>query len=242
MASANEPREKLCALCHKDCSTRPRTKDDSGHYYCRECIERVKQERQQRQQPAAGNAASPVSSRVEALPPDTEFDVLPEVEDDTSEAPVIAVANRDPPAVSVPVRPDAQAAPAPEYEDREFNVKLPEFVKRPWFTCAVPALILYLLFDHAHDNPNSAAVFLVPQLLFSLIVLVIIYVEAFRDGIGTGFLTLCLPPYTLYYVLSVNESAHLKGLFAVSLIAAMAGLSLAPDVGTVVQQFSGSLP
>lgn len=30
---------KICAICGEDCSSKPRTKDAAGHYYCRECHE-----------------------------------------------------------------------------------------------------------------------------------------------------------------------------------------------------------
>ncbi len=241
MASANEPGEKICALCHQDCSTRPRTKDDAGRYFCRACVERVKvervkQERQHRQKSAPGTGGS----RVEALSSDTDFDVLAEVADDTYDVAAIEVAAPSPPAPAIASRSDAPAAPA--YEDREFNFKLPEFIKLPWFTFAVPALILYLLFDHARGNPGSAAAFLVPQFLFSMVVGIIILVEAFRDGIGTGFLTLCLPFYIFYYVLSVNESPHIKALFAVSMIASTARFFLAADLASSLLPVPGALP
>jgi len=31
--------EKICVICHEDCSTRPRTKDQHGRYYCKPCYE-----------------------------------------------------------------------------------------------------------------------------------------------------------------------------------------------------------
>src|SRR5436190_9336974 len=32
---------KICGICHQDCSSKPRTKDAKGHYFCRECYEKA---------------------------------------------------------------------------------------------------------------------------------------------------------------------------------------------------------
>jgi len=234
MASANEPGEKICSLCHTDCSTRPRTKDADGRYFCRECVERVKRERQQPARRAGAPAVPPVSASNESLPDDADVDLLAEVVEETSHAPALEVTPLEPPVIGRAQRVNTPPTAGPTYADREFTVKLPDFVKRPWFTFLVPAVILGLLFDHARSNANSASLFLVPLFFFSFTVWVIILVEAFRDGIVTGLLTLFLPFYILYYVLSVNESAHIKALFAVSLIANMAGFLLIPDLATIV--------
>lgn len=234
MASASEPGEKICALCQRDCSKRPRTKDDDGRYYCRECVERLKQARRQPAQNAGAPAAPPVSASVEALLDDTSIDLLAEVVEETASAPALTAAPPVSPNVTRGQRVTAPPTAVPSYEDREFNFKIPEFVKRPWFTFLVPAVVLGLLFDHARTNPSSASLFLGPLFLFVSAVWIIILVEAFRDGIVTGLLTLFLPFYVLYYVLSVNESPHIKALFAVSLIFMMAGFLLIPDLASMV--------
>ncbi|MGD2111470.1 MAG: hypothetical protein PVI86_19000 [Phycisphaerae bacterium] len=68
---------KTCRICGRDCSDRPRMKDKKGHYFCRECFDRAKEELAARKQRAAGkpvdaaakaDAASPSQPRVSEEP------------------------------------------------------------------------------------------------------------------------------------------------------------------------------
>lgn len=47
---------KVCVVCRKDCSNRPRTKDGQGRYTCRKCVDRL-QEQQQASAVAEGDLA-----------------------------------------------------------------------------------------------------------------------------------------------------------------------------------------
>jgi uncharacterized membrane protein required for colicin V production len=40
---------KVCVICGEDCSTRPRTKDPRGHYYCLSCYEQARRKLEQNQ-------------------------------------------------------------------------------------------------------------------------------------------------------------------------------------------------
>jgi hypothetical protein len=45
-----------------------------------------------------------------------------------------------------------------------------------------------------------------------------VVIAAFRESVGTGFLTLCVPFYALYFVFSVSESDTLKLLYASAVV------------------------
>ena len=55
--------------------------------------------------------------------------------------------------------------------------------------------------------------FIALTLLYTLVVHLIVVVAAFREGIVTGFLTLCIPFYALYFVFKVCENDTLKILY-----------------------------
>ena len=68
--------------------------------------------------------------------------------------------------------------------------------------------------------------FVLVQSLFSLAVGVLVLVFAFRESIATGFLTLCVPCYSLYFVFAVCENQFVKWLFLLSILTSIAGLFL----------------
>jgi hypothetical protein len=49
--------------------------------------------------------------------------------------------------------------------------------------------------------------------LYTIVIAVITLIAAFKESTGTGFLTLCLPFFVLYFVYVVNENKTLKILF-----------------------------
>jgi hypothetical protein len=59
MASPNQAGGKICVICHEDCSTRARTKDRAGRYYCQECYDRAKKKIAARKQAPAAQPPSP---------------------------------------------------------------------------------------------------------------------------------------------------------------------------------------
>jgi hypothetical protein len=58
--------KKFCTVCGVDCSTKPRTKDPKGHYYCKECYDTVKS---QRSGAVAHGRAHPPKPKPQAVPP-----------------------------------------------------------------------------------------------------------------------------------------------------------------------------
>ena len=84
----------------------------------------------------------------------------------------------------------------------------------------VTALVFWFL---GRSNPSMQTVFSVVVVGYYLIARLIVLVAAFSEGKMTGFLTLFLPIYDLYFVFMVNENRTLKRLYstAVSLVVFM---------------------
>jgi hypothetical protein len=90
--------------------------------------------------------------------------------------------------------------------------------KTPWYKTAYPyigavVLILAVLFFLGRENPAIKLAFVGVVALYVLAVHIIVAVAAFRDGIGTGFLTLCLPFFAIYYVFKMNDNDTLKLMY-----------------------------
>lgn len=54
--------------------------------------------------------------------------------------------------------------------------------------------------------------------LYLLGVGIAVLIAAFSESVGTGFLTMCVPFYAIYFVYVVNENSTLKVLFAGALV------------------------
>ncbi len=54
--------------------------------------------------------------------------------------------------------------------------------------------------------------------LYALAVHIIVVVSAFRESVGTGFLTMCVPFYAIYYVFRVSENDTLKLLYGTAVV------------------------
>ena len=93
----------------------------------------------------------------------------------------------------------------------------------PWYKTAYPYVgllvalmaIFYLL---GRQNESFMLAFLGLGALYSLGVHLVVVVTAFRESAGTGFLTLCIPFYALYFVFKVNDNDTLKLLYALAII------------------------
>jgi len=86
--------------------------------------------------------------------------------------------------------------------------------------------ILALLYVAARLHPLGVIAFLGFYLLFTLVVNIMVLVAAFREDVGTGFMTLCIPFYALIFVFNKSESTLLKGLYAVNALATLAMYTL----------------
>lgn len=89
------------------------------------------------------------------------------------------------------------------------------------------------LYGFGWMNEPAALGYVVVQAIFSLVVGIMVLVSAFKDSVGQGFMTMCIPCYALYFVYGRCESALVKGLFSVSILAQLA--SLAPPFKAVLE-------
>jgi hypothetical protein len=250
MASPKQSAGKICVICHEDCSARPRVKDRAGHYYCQVCYDRAKRQLEARKRAAARAQSAAVATPTPAPEQPPAGDSYGALEAAAAQAAAAAPVEVAQPAAFVaaaaPVRPSPQvrlpAMPKPARPERERTAGLPEVLKQPWFAFVLPAAILGVLFLLARNNEELVELYKLPQSLFGLVVGVIVLVQAFRESIGTGILTLCLPFYVFYFVFFVNENPHIKALFGVSVIAAVAGLFVGPSLAEPMQMQPGYFP
>ncbi len=97
----------------------------------------------------------------------------------------------------------------------------------PWYKTPYPyvgavILILGILYFLGRSNPTMKLAFVGFAVLYYVAAHIIVSVGAFRDGIGTGFLALCIGIYTIYWVFKVNENDSLKIIYGVAIALALA--------------------
>ena len=93
----------------------------------------------------------------------------------------------------------------------------------PWYKTVYPylgavVLLMALLYALGRENPGMKLAFVGVAALYVLTTHIIVTVSAFREGAGTGFLTLCVPFYALYYVYKVSESDTLQILYGLAIV------------------------
>jgi hypothetical protein len=93
----------------------------------------------------------------------------------------------------------------------------------PWYKTAYPYVgaviaLLVLLFFLGRQNPVMMQVLVGVAAFYSVTVHIIVVVAAFKESVGTGFLTLCIPFYALYFVFKVCENDTLKVLYCFAMI------------------------
>ncbi|HWI57549.1 MAG TPA: hypothetical protein VNZ22_10000 [Bacillota bacterium] len=93
----------------------------------------------------------------------------------------------------------------------------------PWYKTPYPylgALLLVLgtLYYLGRENPAMMLAFVIVAGLYTVGMHIVVTVAAFRESVGTGFLTLCVPFYALYFVVKVSESDTLKVLYSVAIL------------------------
>jgi hypothetical protein len=97
-----------------------------------------------------------------------------------------------------------------------------------WYKTVYPYLGAYLLlmaitYLMAPGNPAMALVFIGLFLMYFFAVHIATAVFAFKDdGVGKGFLCLCIGIYAIYYVLKISERSYLKVLYSVIVVLGLA--------------------
>jgi len=93
----------------------------------------------------------------------------------------------------------------------------------PWYKTAYPyvgllVVALGLFYLLGRGNPAMMLAFVGTAVLYSLTIHIIVIVAAFRESAGTGFLTLCIPFYAIYFVFKVSDNDTLKILYGVAVL------------------------
>jgi len=93
----------------------------------------------------------------------------------------------------------------------------------PWYKPPYPyiggvLLILGILYFLGRSNPGMKLAFIGVAVLYALVAHIIVTVAAFREGIGTGFLTLCIWIYAVYFVFKINDDDNLKILYGAAIV------------------------
>ena len=93
----------------------------------------------------------------------------------------------------------------------------------PWYKTAYPYIaavlvIMGILYFFGRENPPVRMAFVGVALLYVVTVHIIVVVAAFQESVGTGFLTLCIPFFALYFVFKTCESDTLKILYGVAIL------------------------
>jgi len=93
----------------------------------------------------------------------------------------------------------------------------------PWYRTAYPYIgvvlaILALFYFLGRQNPVFHLALLGVAILYVFTVHIIVVVAAFRVGIGTGFLTLCIPFFAIYFVFKMNDNDTLKILYGTAIL------------------------
>lgn len=215
---------KICKICGQDCSGKPRTKDAKGFYYCKECHEQAARKVPPTAQPKPRKAISPADLLAGDDPGPLNLidQLIPEPPPIMGGAsggapgmggggPCPACGHFIPPGGALCTNCGFNTATGGRLAVKQVREK------RDWSgttgamgwlinpgVAALVALALYgLAMALAMGHPNRAdggVVFSAWHLPFSLGVSIFVLVLAFRESVGTGFLTLCVPCYVLYFL------------------------------------------
>lgn len=245
MSSEAQSGVKVCTACGQDCSGRPRTKDRHGRYFCQPCYDKAVARARAR---AGGTPPAPAKPRpqVKAAPPaDDLLSSLADVERTSAavEVPQTCAAC----GASMPTRTITctacghnvrtgqrakvsaeQPAPARDRSGSGRGAGLASYLTNPLVIGLVQAVAVVSLFLAAKSSDDSAAVCIPILALYSLGIGIWTLVCAFREGVGTGFLCLCVPFYAFYFVYAKCKQPHLMASYAIAVLAMVLQTLAAP--------------
>jgi hypothetical protein len=103
----------------------------------------------------------------------------------------------------------------------------------PWYKNAdvysgIILAIMVLCYGSAWLNPLGSLAYLAFWLLVDVAAIIIVLVAAFRESVGTGFLTLCVPFYVFYFVYAKCESKLAKAMWSLAILGRV-GMWLLPN-------------
>lgn len=227
---------KTCVICGEDCAGQPRIKDKKGRYYHKTCYEQAKAKK--------ASPAPPVEAALKPLAIEGDepggFDPFGDLADSPApEAPPVG-ANACPSCgnalqsgsvlcmncgynqkggkqVSTKVGKPKKVRD----DDSGGGPGIANLIKNPLVVSAtyvITMLLMMLALKASPDNVAVGGIFALVYLLMSLSIGIGILIDAFRESIATGFLTLCIPFYILYFVFGVSESAWVKYMFTANIL------------------------
>jgi hypothetical protein len=245
---------KTCVVCGEDVSRKPRTKDSHGRYYCQPCYDNAIAEKHAKRASAPlpkvrpGPAANiPRVPRAPSLPRlDDPVDDGPNIFDQLITAPPVQ-GGRLCPGCNQPLPNDAVICMQCGYNLQtgqrlaveQVTAKKPGALSGSDATGLLTnpvAISLALLAGFgvfaalSWGDPNLTVGYIIANALFSLAVGILVLIAAFRESIGQGFLTLCVPCYALYFVYGVCDSKWIRALFGVSIATQVLGFMLQMQV------------
>lgn len=234
--------KKPCVICGKDCAGQPRTKDKSGNYYHKACYEKARAQQAARQAEPAREPPPIIDAEPGGFDPFDDIADSPAVETgsgDASDCPSCGSAVQAGSVMCMNCGHNLQSGQAVSTKvGKVKKVKgesggggqgMVKLIKNPLVVSValfVILMMMILIVMATPENKELAVVFALVSYGIGLVINVCVLVVAFREGIGTGFLTLCLPFYILYFVYGVNESSWVKGLFTANLLAQILSFAL----------------
>ncbi len=244
MPAQQSSKQKICTLCHQDCSDRPRIKDPKGRYYCRECYENAKQQKRS-ETPAPTRAPAPPRAPAPLAAPLDDGDDLgllvnlaaeaataPREEQPSSHCPSCNKAmppqatmcvecgyNRSVGQHVTPAVVQGAVAAAPARGGRTGGgIGVPEALTQPWILFVAPVAVFGILFLLGRSNDAILGVYAILVILFCVAVGLWALVAAFRESVGTGLLTMFLPFYVFYFVFAKNDDPYLKSAYGAAML------------------------
>ncbi len=217
--------EKICIVCGEDCSSKPRTKDARGRYYCTPCYQRAAK-------PRKSSTASVGAGASGLLPPESSDDL-----DWLKDAlPAGSGGGGLPcPGCGAPLDSGAVLCMSCGYNMQTGSTlqvktyaapkerRVPSFASGALMHPAmgfIAALATYGIFAAVAVSSGEGGMlaFAGWHGIYSLIIAIVVLVAAFRESIAQGFLTLCVPFYVLYFVFAVADSSWVRWLYGANLL------------------------
>jgi len=92
----------------------------------------------------------------------------------------------------------------------------------PYAYVGVLMVVLAILYGLGRNHSAVMQAFAVIAIAYIVIVHIIVLIAAFQEGIGTGFLTMCVPFFAVYVVYFVVGNRTLKVLYGAALLLSVA--------------------
>ncbi len=203
---------KICVVCGLDCAGQPRTKDAKGRYYHKDCHDRAERERDARRSADAVMLG-------EILPDAPPADTCPSCGHSLGASDVICTSCGYNTQSGRTLHVDVATQKPPREPNPHVGVATSILLSPFGVSMMVLATVVIVYFVIlATGSPAAIQAWIIVLDSFFLITTVVVLVVAFREGIGQGLLTLCVPFYVIYFVFAVTDNQWAKWLFLVALV------------------------